>query len=320
MIVKVPVPMTHEEDVQVPTIIPQQPVMDCPGPSQARALWHARVEQETKHRGVKPNVGTCSGALISACEKPKMAVKALEVLEEIKHMGVKPSVQRVIQQQVKQIVDVPMPITQEEVVQVPTIIPQQRVMQQQVEQMVKVPVPVTQEKIVEVPVPMTQDEVVQVLTVIPQQGVMQQQLEQVVAVPVPMTQEEIVQVPTFITQQCITQQRVEQMAGACEQAYLAAYAIEFLDEMKQRVFKPDTALITSCEKATLADSGAPKIGLGSLVLCKLEPDVNTCTTLTRACEISNQDSSSEGVGFAHFLTDLLAYAEYGYEISKFTKC
>jgi hypothetical protein len=94
--------------------------------------------------------------------------------------------QRVHQQQVEQVVEVPVPMTQEEVVHVPTVITQQRAQHQHVEMEVQVPVPMTQEEVVHVPV------------VIPQERISHQHVEQVVEVHVPMTQEHVVHVPTVI--------------------------------------------------------------------------------------------------------------------------
>ena len=101
--------------------------------------------------------------------------------------------------QVEQIVGVPVHMTQEEVVHVPTVITQQRVQQQHVEQ------------IVEVPVPMVQGEMVHVPKIMTQHRIHQQQVEQIVEVPVHMTQEEVVHVPKTRTQQRIHQQQVEQI-------------------------------------------------------------------------------------------------------------
>ena len=101
--------------------------------------------------------------------------------------------------QVEQIVGVPVHMTQEEVVHVPTVITQQRVQQQHVEQ------------IVEVPMPMVQGEMVHVPKIMTQHRIHQQQVEQIVEVPVHMTQEEVVHVPKTRTQQRIHQQQVEQI-------------------------------------------------------------------------------------------------------------
>ena len=73
--------------------------------------------------------------------------------------------------------EVPIPMTQEEVVHVPKVITQTRVQQQHVEQTVEVPIPMTQEEVVHVP------------KVITQTRVQQQHVEQTVEVPVPMTQD-----------------------------------------------------------------------------------------------------------------------------------
>ena len=50
-------------------------------------------------------------------------------------------------QHVEQIVEVPVPMTQEEVVHVPKIITQTRVQQERVEQMIEVPIPMQQEEV-----------------------------------------------------------------------------------------------------------------------------------------------------------------------------
>ena len=63
---------------------------------------------------------------------------------------------RVQQQHVDQTVEVPIPMTQEEVVHVPQVITHTRVQQQQVEQTVEVPIPMTQEEVVHVPKVVTQ--------------------------------------------------------------------------------------------------------------------------------------------------------------------
>ena len=63
-------------------------------------------------------------------------------------------------QHVEQLVEVPVPMTQEEVVHVPEIVTQTRVQQQQVEQMVEVPIPMQQEEIVHVPEIVTQPRIV----------------------------------------------------------------------------------------------------------------------------------------------------------------
>ena len=54
-------------------------------------------------------------------------------------------------QHVEQLVEVPVPMTQEEVVHVPEIITQTRVQQEHVEQMIEVPIPMQQEEVVHVP-------------------------------------------------------------------------------------------------------------------------------------------------------------------------
>eukprot|EP00971_Amphidinium_carterae_P294816 5853820-Amphidinium_carterae.1 len=62
---------------------------------------------------------------------------------------------------VEQIVDVPVPQTVEEVVQVPRIIPQEQTVQRTVEQIVDVPVPQTVEEVVQVPRIIPQEQTVQ---------------------------------------------------------------------------------------------------------------------------------------------------------------
>ena len=72
---------------------------------------------------------------------------------------------------------------------------------QQVEQTVEVPVPMTQEEVVQVPEARAcecQEEVR--CEVSAQQRVQQQEVERLVEVPVPMMEEEIVHVPKIITQ------------------------------------------------------------------------------------------------------------------------
>ena len=64
--------------------------------------------------------------------------------------------QRVQHQQVEQLVEVPIPQIEEEIVHVPKIITQKRVQHQQVEQVVEVPVPMMEEEIVHVPKIITQ--------------------------------------------------------------------------------------------------------------------------------------------------------------------
>ena len=124
--------------------------------------------------------------------------------------------------------DVPVPMTQEEIVHVPKIIQQEHVTQQHVEMVGEVPVPMTQEGIVhaptnipqvrvtqqhveipvEVPVPMTQEEIVHAPTIIPQERIQQQHVEIPVEMPVPMTQEKIVHAQIIIPQERIQQQHV----------------------------------------------------------------------------------------------------------------
>ena len=67
---------------------------------------------------------------------------------------------RQMHQHVEQVVEVPVPMTQEEVVHVPKIMTQTRVMQQHVEQVVEVPIPMTQEEVIHVPEIITQTRIV----------------------------------------------------------------------------------------------------------------------------------------------------------------
>ena len=76
--------------------------------------------------------------------------------------------------------EVPVPMTQREIVHVQTVIQQERI-QQHVEMVVEVPVPMMQE-----------EEIVHVPPIIQQARIHQQQVEMVVEAPVPMTQEESV--------------------------------------------------------------------------------------------------------------------------------
>ena len=103
------------------------------------------------------------------------------------------------QQDVEQVVEVPVPVTQEEFTHVHTIIPQDCIHQQHVGQ------------VVEVPVPMTQEEITHVQTTIQQDCVQPQHVEQVVEVPVPMTQVKCTHAQAFVQQDCIHQQHVEQV-------------------------------------------------------------------------------------------------------------
>eukprot|EP00972_Heterocapsa_arctica_P089636 13219025-Heterocapsa_arctica.AAC.1 len=66
------------------------------------------------------------------------------------------------------VVEVPIPMIQEEIVHEPTIIQQERVIQQHVGMLGEVPVPMIQEEIVHVP------------TIIPQKRVIQQHVEMAV--------------------------------------------------------------------------------------------------------------------------------------------
>ena len=67
--------------------------------------------------------------------------------------------QRVQHRQVEQLVEVPIPQIEEEIVHVPKIITQQRVQHEQVEQIVEVPVPMMEEEVVHVPKIITQTRV-----------------------------------------------------------------------------------------------------------------------------------------------------------------
>ena len=79
------------------------------------------------------------------------------------------------QQHVETFAEVPIPMTPEEIVQVPTIIQQERIIQQHVETFAEVPIPMTQEENINVP------------TIIQQERIIQQHVGTFAEVPIPMT-------------------------------------------------------------------------------------------------------------------------------------
>eukprot|EP00971_Amphidinium_carterae_P172822 3425841-Amphidinium_carterae.1 len=81
---------------------------------------------------------SCRGKKTSGCKS------CVKVVSKYQHA-------QVINRNVEQILDVPVPQTVEEIVNVPKIVPQERVQNRVVEQIVDVPVPQTVEEIVNVP-------------------------------------------------------------------------------------------------------------------------------------------------------------------------
>ena len=100
------------------------------------------------------------------------------------------------------IVDFHVPHEKEEIVQGPNMILQERVFQRQVEQIVEVPMPMAQKEMVLVPIVVhhhshhhVEQEVIVDDHVSQEERIIQQTVEEVVEVPVPMAQEEIMHVP-----------------------------------------------------------------------------------------------------------------------------
>ena len=124
------------------------------------------------------------------------SLQALQIEEEIAHAPKRPpkiSTQQCAQhEQVEQIVEVPVPMMEEEVVHAPKIIAQ------------------TVEQAVEVPVPMMQEEV-QLPKIITQTRVQHQHVEQTMGIPVPMTPVQQQEVEQTVIAQTRVQQHVEQI-------------------------------------------------------------------------------------------------------------
>ena len=107
-------------------------------------------------------------------------------------------------------VDFHVPHEKEEIVQGSNMIPQERVFQRQVEQIVEVPMPMAQKEMVLVPTVVHHhshhhveqevivDDHVPLRKINHQERIIQQTVEEVVEVPVPMAQEEIMHVPMVV--------------------------------------------------------------------------------------------------------------------------